>query len=166
MRQIPPATVIVLTIEERRNLEELAGSRKSEGRIRERARIVLLAASGLGSRRIGGEVGCTPGTVSKWRVRYDSDRLSGLSETGNRGAERKYGPTRGQRILALLDQPPPADYSNGRRRCWRGSLRTSTSNKSGGSCVPRRSTCRGGNRGVKAPTPTLWPRRQTSLAYI
>ena len=112
MKAIPRATVIVLTIEERHRLEALAGSRKSESRLRERARIVLLAASGIGSRAIGRELGCTPGTVSKWRVRFARNRMGGLSETGERGAEPRYGPEHGKRILALLDQPPPAGYSN------------------------------------------------------
>jgi transposase len=112
MKTIPRATPIALTADERRELDALAVSRKSEVRMRERARIVLLAAGGLGSRAIGREVGCTPGTASKWRVRYARDRMDGLSETGDRGAEPKYGPEHGRRILALLDQPPPAGYSN------------------------------------------------------
>ena len=41
MKPIPAATVIALTIEERQALEALAGSRKSEARMRDRARIVL-----------------------------------------------------------------------------------------------------------------------------
>lgn len=80
--------------------------------MRERARIVLLAASGLGSRAIAREVGCTPGTASKWRVRYARARMAGLSETGNRGAQPKYGPEHDRRILAMLDQPPPDGFSN------------------------------------------------------
>ena len=80
--------------------------------MRDRARIVLLAASGLGSRAVAREVGCTPGTASKWRVRYSRDRMSGLSEVGDRGAEPKYGPEHGRRILAMLDQAPPAGYCN------------------------------------------------------
>src|SRR5471030_770914 len=112
MKAILQATVIALTIEERRALEALAGSRKSEARMRDRARIVLLAASGAGSRAIAREVGCTPGTASKWRVRYASHRMAGLSETGDRGAEPRYGPEHGRRILAMLDQSPPAGYSN------------------------------------------------------
>jgi transposase len=112
MKPIPQATVIALTIEERRTLEVLAGSRKSEARMRDRARIVLLAAAGTGSRAVAREVGCTPGTVSKWRVRYASDRMAGLSETGDRGAEPRYGPEHGRRILAMLDRAPPAGYSN------------------------------------------------------
>lgn len=112
MRTIPPATPITLTADERLTLTALANSRKSEARMRERARIVLLAAEGLASRAIGRAVGCTPGTVSKWRVRYAKDRLAGLSETGDRGAEPRYGPEHARRILALLDQPPPAGYAN------------------------------------------------------
>src|ERR1700694_4069855 len=92
MKPIPQATVIALTIEERKALQALVGSRKSEARMRDRARIVLLAASGTGSRAVAREVGCTPGTASKWRVRYARDRMAGLSEAGDRGAVRKYGP--------------------------------------------------------------------------
>lgn len=112
MRTVPLATEITLTAEERQALEALAGSRKSEARMRERARIVLLAAAGLPSRAIAREVGCTPGTASKWRVRYARDRMAGLSETGKRGAAPKYGPEHDRRILAMLDQPPPEGYAN------------------------------------------------------
>jgi len=112
MKPIPQATMIALTSEERRALEALAGSRKSEARMRDRARIVLLAALGMPSRAVAREVRCTPGTASKWRVRYARDRLAGLSETGDRGADPRYGAEHGQRILAMLDKPPPAGYSN------------------------------------------------------
>ena len=109
MRKVPPATPINLTSEER---QALAGSRKSEARMRERARIVLLAARGLASRAIGREVGCTVGTVSKWRVRYAKERLAGLSETGKRGPEPKYGEDHNKRIVAMLDRPPPDGDAN------------------------------------------------------
>jgi transposase len=112
MRKIPQATPITLMPEERRVLEALAGSRKSEARMRDRARIALLAADGIASPAIAREVGCEPGTVSKWRVRYAEHRLAGLSETGDRGPERKYGEGHNKRILALLDRPPPDGYAN------------------------------------------------------
>jgi transposase len=112
MKAIPLAIAIALTIEERQELEALAGSRKSEARMRDRARIVLLAASGIASRAVARDLGHTPGTVSKWWVRFASHRMAGLSETGDRGAKPKYGPEHGKRILALLDQSPPAGYSN------------------------------------------------------
>lgn len=80
--------------------------------MRLRARIVLLASGGTPTREIGRIVGCTTGTASKWRVRYARERLKGLDETGNRGAVAKYGPAERKRILGMLDQPPPAGYSN------------------------------------------------------
>ena len=49
--------------------------------MRDRARIVLLAADGLATRAIGRIVGCTTGTASKWRVRYARARLAGVDET-------------------------------------------------------------------------------------
>jgi transposase len=112
MKMIPCATAIRLTAEEQAVLEVLSRSSRTEVRMQARARIVLLASCGTSTREIGRVVGCTTGTASKWRVRYARDRLAGLSETGNRGAEPKYGPVEQKRILAMLDQPPPAGYSN------------------------------------------------------
>ncbi len=50
MKCIPEATLIDLSKEERAELEGLVRSRKTEHRLRQRARIVLLAADGLASR--------------------------------------------------------------------------------------------------------------------
>jgi transposase len=112
MRCIPEATEITLTVEERQQLEALVRSTKCEARMRFRARIVLLAAAGTGTREISRRLRCTIGTASKWRVRYARDRLAGLSEVGDRGAEAKYGTEHQQRILAMLDRAPPAGYAN------------------------------------------------------
>ena len=89
MSGIPEATPIRLTAEERTELEGLARSSKTEHRLRQRARIVLLAAEGEATRSIARAVHCTIGTASKWRVRFADKRLAGLDETGDRGAEPK-----------------------------------------------------------------------------
>lgn len=117
MRSIPDATSIVLMEAERAELEGLARSGKSEHRLRQRARIVLMAADGISTRAIGRAVGCTTGTASKWRVRYAGRRLAGLDETGERGAEPKYTPATDKRILAVLDEPVPTGYAR-----WTGPL--------------------------------------------
>jgi hypothetical protein len=91
MRRIPEATVITLTGAERQVLEGLSRSGKSEVRMQLRSRIVLMAADGAATREISRELGCTIGTASKWRVRYARDRLAGLSESGARGPQPKYG---------------------------------------------------------------------------
>src|ERR1700751_1119951 len=117
MSGIPEATAIILTEAERTELEGLALSSKTEYRLRQRARIVLLAADGMASRAIGRTVRGTTGTASKWRVGYAEKGLAGLAGAGDRGAEPKYIAATGKRILALLDQPPPAGYAR-----WSGAL--------------------------------------------
>ena len=154
---IPEAIAIILTTAERTELEGLARSTKTEYRLRQRARIVLLAAEGMASRAIGRAVGCTTGTASKWRVRYAEKRFGGLDETGDRGAEPKYTAETGKRILALLDQPKPKGYAR-----WSGPLLAAALGDvdvSGASCVPRRSTSLGANPGARAAIRSSPPRR-------
>src|ERR1019366_1200761 len=108
---IPEATAIILTTAERTELEGLARSTKTEYRLRQVPRIVLLAAEGIGGRGYRRAAGSTTGTASKWRVRYAEKRFGGLDETGDWGAEPKYTAETGKRILALLDQPKPKGYA-------------------------------------------------------
>jgi transposase len=117
MSSLREATAVILTPEERTELESFARSTKTQHRLRLKARIVLMAADGAATRAIGRALGCTTGTASKWRVRYAKDRLAGFSEIGNRGAEAKYGEEAGRRILAVLDTPPPDGWAN-----WSGPL--------------------------------------------
>ena len=100
MSNLLQATPIVLTAEERAELEGMARSTKSEHRTRFKARIVLMAADGAATRAIGRALGCTTGTASKWRVRYAKDRLPGFSEVGDRGGEARYDKETDRRILA------------------------------------------------------------------
>ena len=90
MNRTLEATPIILTDAERVELDGVVRSTKTEHRLRQRARIVLLAAGGSSTRAIGREVGCTTGTASKWRVRYAERRLAGFDETGHRGNAPKY----------------------------------------------------------------------------
>ena len=117
MSGILEATTIFLTDGERAELEGLARSRKTEHRLRQRARIVLLAADGTATRAIARALGCTIGTASKWRVRYAEQRRAGLDETGERGPKPKYTPETDRRILAVLDGAPPAGLAR-----WTGPL--------------------------------------------
>lgn len=117
MKCIPNATPITLTGYERAELAVLSRSQKAQHRKQQRARIVLMAGDGAATREIARTVGCTIGTASKWRVRFARQRMAGLKDAGERGAEPKYRAEHNARILALLDQKPPAGYSN-----WTGPL--------------------------------------------
>jgi hypothetical protein len=114
MTSIPDATTVLLTEEERAELDALARSTKTEHRLRQRARIVLLAAEGVATRAIGREVGCTTGTASKWRVRYAEQRLAGLDETGNRGNDPKYTGRRTNASWPFSTAPCPMALRAGR----------------------------------------------------
>src|ERR1700727_3714223 len=96
---IPEATAIILTAAERTELEALVRSTKTEHRLRQRARIVLLAADGMASRAIGRAVGCTTGTASKWRGGLGEKGVGGLHEKGGRGAGAKNTAENGKNIL-------------------------------------------------------------------
>jgi transposase len=108
---IREATPIVLTADERTTLESWVRSGAIEHRLVERARVVLLAATGMASRRVAREVGCARGVVSKWRVRFARDRLAGLADAPRSGKPKTYDAAVDRRILAALDRPPPAGFA-------------------------------------------------------
>ena len=85
-----------------------------------RARIVLLAAEGFSTRCIAARLGTMPRTVSLWRIRYADHGLAGLEDKarpGGRASSARYDASTQRRILAQLDQPPPAGYAR-----WTGTL--------------------------------------------
>jgi transposase len=107
---IQEATPIALTEQERSALEAMIRSPKTEHGIVERARIVLLASEGRSTRSIADELGTWPGRVSRWRTRFARERLGGLRDLPRPGPTPRYTGDTNKRVLALLDQPPPAGY--------------------------------------------------------
>ena len=59
------AARITLTVEERTKLEKLAASRRSEVRVVERAKMILLAAEGLQHKEVAARLGCDYRTVGR-----------------------------------------------------------------------------------------------------
>jgi len=112
-----PATSIVLNDAERAVLERLVRGAKTERRMAERAQIVLEAAKGRATTHIAAALGLTVSTVSKWRTRFGRDRVEGLRDAPRSGQPVRYGRKAEQRILAVLDQPPPGGYAT-----WNGRL--------------------------------------------
>jgi len=108
---IRDATPIVLTADERNLLEGWVRSGAIEHRLVERARVVLLAAAGMASRRVARELGCARGVVSKWRVRFARERLAGLADAPRSGKPKTYDAAVDRRILAALDRPPPTGFA-------------------------------------------------------
>ena len=108
---VPDAAIVRLKPEERAVLEARLRAPTTEQRHVFRARMVLLAADGRSTRSIAREIGTMPRTVSCWRGRFAREGLAGLEDKPRPGPAPKYGAQTGRRILALLDQPPPAGYA-------------------------------------------------------
>ena len=161
---IQEATPIVLTAEERIRLKGWVRSSKTEQRLVERARIVLLAGDGWASRAIAREVGCARGVVSRWRVRFAKEHLAGLADAPRSGKPRTYGAEADRRILARLDRPPPRASRAGPRRCSPGNWATSAISTFGASCARSGSTSPGASPGASPATPSLPPRPPPSSA--
>ena len=78
----------------------------------ERARIVLACLDGKQIQQVAREVGTSIPTVSKWRGRFAQQGLVGLRDRPRSGKPPRYGPAFCDRVLALLEQPPPAGLSH------------------------------------------------------
>jgi len=83
------AVAIVLSAEEREELEKLARGRKVAVRVAERAKIVLLAAEGKQNQEIAKICGVTRRTVGVWRRRFAEKRVTGLLKDAPRAGRRR-----------------------------------------------------------------------------
>lgn len=111
------ATIIELTEAERATLESWVRSATTEQRYVLRARIVLAAATGASNQSIAADLRVREATVCRWRCRFAAGRLAGLDDQPRPGRGRLYDENTDRRILAQLDEPPPAGYSH-----WTGTL--------------------------------------------
>jgi transposase len=111
------AREVRLTLEDRVVLEARCRAATTPQRDVRRARIVLLAADGASTRAISRTLGVEEAVVSTWRIRFADQGLAGLADRQRSGKPKTYTAETGRRILALLDQPPPAGYAR-----WTGPL--------------------------------------------
>ena len=89
------APAITLGPEQRTLLESQARSRSLPVRVAERARIVLLAASGQPDKEIAAVMAVTPKKVSRWRKRFLALGVAGLQKDAPRPGRK---PTIGTRL--------------------------------------------------------------------
>lgn len=84
---------IVLTDEERENLERMARKYTSSYYEVTRAKCILYAAEGLENKEIASRVGLPRQVVSKWRKRFFEERLAGLEDRARPGRPRAFPPS-------------------------------------------------------------------------
>ena len=84
--------VVVLTEEEKRQLQEMARKYTSPYCDVARAKAILMAAESLENKEIGLRLDLPRQIVSKWRKRFCMERLAGLESRPRRGRPRTFPP--------------------------------------------------------------------------
>ena len=98
---------VVLTDEERVELEALARRRKTAQALAVRSRIVLMCAEGKSHLVIASKLNISNVTVGKWRRRFVENRLGGLHDEPRPGQPRKITDADVERVIvATLEQKP------------------------------------------------------------
>ena len=112
-----PAARIVLSEEERKQLEAMRKKPRAENRYAERARIILSAAQGCSNKEIARALNTREARVSKWRVRFEREGLSGLHDDFRAGRPLQAMENFRELLLTRLDEDPPEGFAR-----WNGRL--------------------------------------------
>ncbi len=107
------APKIVLTEEQREQLETLSRGRSLPARLVERAKIVLLAFEGKENREIAEILGVTRRTVGRWRSRFAAKGLAGIERDAPRPGRRPSLPEGlAQEVVRKTTQEKPANATH------------------------------------------------------
>ena len=129
------AAEITLSKEERRKLERWASARSTSVRLRERARIALMASEGMTNKAIAAVLGTDANKVGCWRSRVAKEGMSSIEKERPRGANHggkdsnKQAELRSQVLEATTQsvpyrQRPPAGRVEGTHRPSHRCVRT------------------------------------------
>lgn len=102
-----PKAELVVSSEERRELERIVRRRSSSQGLALRAQIVLTCSEGSSNTRVAEELGITKATVGKWRRRFVERGLDGLLDEPRPGAPRTIADDDVERVIsATLEEMP------------------------------------------------------------
>lgn len=110
------APILSCSEEERKQVQALANSRHEEARLVERAKIVVACLQGEAVKGIVQRLGVSANAVIKWRQRFAEHGVVGLKDRPRSGKPKHYGAEFRNRVLKLLEEPPPRGQA-----CWDGS---------------------------------------------
>jgi putative transposase len=94
-----PKEALVLSPQQREQLEGMASSRSLPAGLVSRARIVLMSASGINNQEIARQLRTTKATVGKWRRRFLKQDVAGLHDELRPGRPR---PISDERVAQLV----------------------------------------------------------------
>src|SRR5215216_3657320 len=104
---------VVLSAEERVELERRAACYTLPHKVVQRAKLVLYAADGLSNVEIAARLDSVPEVVGRWRSRFASERMAGLEDRARSGLPRRFSlaagsPSEGDRVRAAARSGRPA----------------------------------------------------------
>jgi len=111
------AVKIELSEADRQRLERLSRSRSAAVRLRERSRIVLMAAGGMTNKAIAEAMGTDQNKVGRWRRRFANEGLEGIAKERPRGGNHGGKSTEAQaalrsEVIRLTTQTDPLDATH------------------------------------------------------
>lgn len=101
-----PVEPILLTAEERLELQRRLKAPTTAKRDSERAEIVLLRAEGLKQDDVASQLGCSAVKVSKWTSRFRRSGLDGLVDKLGRGRKSSLDPKQVEEVVTRVNRPP------------------------------------------------------------
>ncbi len=107
-----PKAALILTEEEREQLETWSRRRKTSQALSLRSRIVLGCATMKTNQRVAADLRITGNTVGKWRSRFVAKRLGGLLDEPRLGTPRKVTDANVERVVTLTLESRPEDATH------------------------------------------------------
>lgn len=105
------AVIINCSADVEQKLKQLSVSRTASRQLVDRASIILKCLSGLKNAEVAEICNVRPGTVAKWRNRFATHGLAGLSDAARSGKPKIYVDLR-ERLLKTLESSAPAGQAH------------------------------------------------------
>jgi transposase len=102
-----PKVALILTDDERVQLDSLAHRSRTAPHLARRARIILACADGVDNKVVAKRLRMSPVTVCKWRGRFIRERLGGLYDEPRPGAPRRISDADVEQVIVrTLEETP------------------------------------------------------------
>ena len=98
---------LILTADERTELQRRTRSRRIRAEDARRAQVILMLVDGESFTMIASAVGCYPAYITRWRDRFETERLAGLRAKYRGQPATVRTPALEARVLAKTRQKPP-----------------------------------------------------------